>query len=143
MPVFPGEDGRREGGAARIHKTIRYAEFSFVPPGTEYHVAQRTEIVLTDDMDGGPADETVTFGLGSVVYEVDLSKKNADRLSKAIAPYIEAGRKVSTGRPRRGTAAPVRHDQSAVREWARAQGIKVSDRGRIPADVVNRYNASH
>jgi Lsr2 len=108
-------------------------------------VAQRTEIVFTDDLDGGPADGTVTFGLGSTAYEIDLSRKNADKFAEAIAPYLEAGRRVRSGGTRRsGAASPVaRQDQSAVREWARGHGLKVSDRGRIPANVIAEYEAAH
>jgi hypothetical protein len=108
-------------------------------------VAQRTEIVFTDDLDGGPADGTVTFGLGNTAYEIDLSQKNADKLAKAIGPYVEAGRRVrGSGSRRSGAASPVaRQDQSAVREWARGRGLKVSDRGRIPANVIAEYKAAH
>lgn len=107
-------------------------------------MAQRTEIVFTDDLDGGPAEGTVTFGIDGATYEIDLSRANADKLATAVAPYIEAGRKVSSGTRRRGKATSAgRHDLSAVREWARAEGLRISDRGRIPADVVAKYKAAH
>lgn len=94
-------------------------------------------------MDGSEAEGTVRFGLDGADYEIDLSKKHADQLAKAIGPYIEAARKVSSSRRPAKGARPVRHDQSDVRAWARAQGLKVSDRGRIPADVLARYESAH
>jgi hypothetical protein len=107
-------------------------------------VAQRTEIVFTDDLNGGPAEGTVTFEFDGASYEIDLSKKNADKLAKALQPYITAGRRVTGGTRahRRGATRPARQDQSAVREWARSHGLKVSDRGRIPADITARYQAA-
>ena len=106
-------------------------------------MAQRTQVLYVDDIDGGEAEGTIRFGLGGTDYEIDLSKKHADEFAQAIGPFIEAARKVTSGRrPARGPRAP-RHDQSDVRAWARDQGIKVSNRGRIPADVLARYQAAH
>jgi hypothetical protein len=106
-------------------------------------VAQRTQVLYVDDIDGSEAEGTVRFGIGGTEYEIDLNKKHSDQFARALGPFIAAARKVpSSRRPARGTRAP-RHDQSAVRAWARAQGIKVSDRGRIPADVLARYHAAH
>jgi hypothetical protein len=108
-------------------------------------MAQRMQIIFEDDIDGSEAEGTVTFALNGVGYELDLSAKNRGKLLKAFGPYIQAGRKASARVTSRPTAAPAakRHDQSAVREWARAQGLKVSDRGRIPADVLSKYEAAH
>jgi hypothetical protein len=106
-------------------------------------VAQRTQILYVDDIDGSEAEGTVRFGLDGVDYEIDLNKKHSDQLAQAIRPYIEAARKVSSSRrPARGSR-PARHDQSDVRAWARSQGLKISDRGRIPADVLARYESAH
>jgi Lsr2 len=106
-------------------------------------VAQRTQVLYVDDIDGSDAEGTVRFGLGGTDYEIDLSKKHADEFAAAIGPFIDAARKVpSTRRAARGPRAP-RHDQSDVRAWARDQGIKISTRGRIPADVLARYHAAH
>ena len=106
-------------------------------------MAQKITVTLEDDLDGGPADETVRFGIDSADYEIDLSKKHADEFAAAIGPFIEAARKVTSARrAARGSRSP-RHDQSDVRAWARDQGIKVSNRGRIPADVLARYQAAH
>ena len=105
-------------------------------------MAQRTQVRYVDDIDGSEADGTVRFGLGGADYEIDLSKQHADQLAAAIGPYVQAARKVSSRRPVRG-ARPARHDQSAVRAWAREQGLPVSDRGRIPADVLAQYESAH
>jgi nucleoid-associated protein Lsr2 len=105
-------------------------------------MAQRTQILYVDDIDGSQADGTVRFGLDGTYYEIDLSKKHADQLAKALRPYIEAARKVSSSRRAARGSRPARHNQSDVRAWARAQGLKVSDRGRIPADVLARYESA-
>jgi Lsr2 len=106
-------------------------------------MAQRTQILYVDDIDGSPADGTVRFGLDGTDYEIDLSKKHASQLAAAIRPYIEAARKVSSSRRAPHGSRPARHNQSNVRAWARAQGLKVSDRGRIPADVLAQYESAH
>ena len=104
-------------------------------------MAQRMQVLYVDDIDGSEAEGTVRFGLGGTDYEIDLNKKHADQFAKAIGPYIAAARKVVSSRRARGTRTP-RHGQSAVRAWAREQGIKISDRGRIPADVLAQYQAA-
>src|SRR5690242_11673394 len=85
-------------------------------------LAQRMQVLYVDDIDGSEAEGTVRFGLGGTDYEIDLNKKHADQFAKAIGPYIAAARKVASSRRVRGTRAS-RHDQSAVRAWAREQGI--------------------
>jgi Lsr2 len=106
-------------------------------------VAQRTQILYVDDIDGSEAEGTVRFGLDGVDYEIDLNKKHADQFAKALGPYLGAARKVSLSRRTVRGSRPARHNQSDVRAWARAQGLKVSDRGRIPADVLATYEAAH
>jgi hypothetical protein len=109
-------------------------------------VAQKVVTELTDDIDGSEAVDTVTFGYQGKQYEIDLSQKNFDRLEKALTPFIQKARTVrATGsgrqRRRRGAASPARAtDTKAIREWARAQGLQVSERGRIPAEIVERYD---
>jgi hypothetical protein len=105
-------------------------------------VAQRTQVLFVDDIDGSEAAGTVRFGIGGAEYEIDLSQAHKDQLAAAVGPYVAAARKVTARRPARG-ARPVRHDQSEVRAWAREQGLKVSDRGRIPADVLAQYESAH
>ena len=106
-------------------------------------MAQRTQILYVDDIDGSEAEGTVRFGLDGVDYEIDLNKKHSDQFTKAIRPYIDAARRVSSSRPMARGSRPARHNQSDVRAWARAQGLKISDRGRIPADVLAKYEAAH
>ena len=106
-------------------------------------MAQRTQVLYVDDIDGSDAEGSVRFGFDGTDYEIDLNKKHADQLAQAIGPFIAAARKVpSSRRPARGARAG-RHDLSDVRAWARDQGIKISERGRIPADVLAKYNAAH
>jgi hypothetical protein len=106
-------------------------------------VAQRTQVLFVDDIDGSEAVGTVRFGLAGAEYEIDLSKEHADQLAAAIEPYIAAARRVSAARRAAKPARAPRHDQSEVRAWAREQGLKVSDRGRIPADVLAKYESAH
>ena len=106
-------------------------------------MAQKITVALEDDLDGGPADETVRFGLGSTEYEIDLSKKNAAAFRRKIAPFIEHGRKAGRGlRRRAGRTASSREHSGDIRACAKDQGIAVSDRGRIPASVVEQYEAA-
>ena len=106
-------------------------------------MAQRVTVELEDDLDGGPADETVRFGLSGSDYEIDLNKKNASRFRRQIAPYIEHARKAGRGQRRRPVhAASSRERSGDIRAWAKDRGIPVSERGRIPASVVEQYQAA-
>lgn len=107
-------------------------------------MAQRVQVVLEDDLDGGKAEETVTFGLDGTTYEIDLSKKNAAKLRDALGSYVGAGRRVAGrrggGRGRgRGRSAS---DSADIRAWAKANGYEVSERGRISAEVREAYNSA-
>jgi hypothetical protein len=107
-------------------------------------MAQKVQVVLVDDVDGGSADETVTFSLDGVAYEIDLSTGNAAKLREAIAPWVGSARRVG-GRARtarRGTARSAGGKNTEIRQWARANGYTVSDRGRIPAEVKAAFDAS-
>jgi hypothetical protein len=117
------------------------------------NMAQRVQVLLVDDIDGTTADETVTFALDGVAYEIDLTSENARRLRESLAHWIGGARKVS-GRARRGSArgagrsAARRPSGEAsltaqIREWALANGYRVSDRGRIAADIRAAYEAAH
>lgn len=104
-------------------------------------MAQRVQIILEDDLDGGDASETVTFGLDGVTYEIDLNEKNAASLRDALAGYVGAGRRVA-GRRGSGSASASRSNSgelSKIREWARSNGHEVSDRGRISQKVRDAY----
>ncbi len=106
-------------------------------------MAQKITVALEDDLDGGPADETLRFAFGGTEYEIDLSKKNADKLRRQLAPYLEHARKAGRQQPRRGgRSAASRQRSSDIRAWARQRGISVSERGRIPASVVQQYEAA-
>ena len=111
-------------------------------------MAQIRETRLIDDLDGQSADETVEFGIDGKSYEIDLSSKNASKLRDALASYVGAGRRVSTrrrgGSSGGGSASRRpsidREQNQAIRGWARKRGMKVSDRGRIPAEVLEAYH---
>jgi len=115
-------------------------------------MAQKVQVLLVDDLDGGEAEETVSFAVDGSSYEIDLSQKNAEELRDAFAKYVGAARKAgrssgsggrssSAGRSR-GSAAMDRDQAAAIRSWAKKQGLKVSDRGRIPASIIDQYNQS-
>lgn len=111
-------------------------------------MVQKQQIVLIDDVDGSEADETVTFALDGVTYEIDLTTAHAAELRDAFATWIGHGRKTSgraggaarSGGRRTGTD---RAQLAKIREWARDNGHKVSDRGRIPGAVLAAYEAAH
>jgi hypothetical protein len=113
-------------------------------------VAQKTLVILEDDLDGGEADETVTFSLDGVSYEIDLSEGNAKKLRDSLSGFVDSarrtgGRATTRGRGRGAAAAAgSRSGRSAeIRAWAKAQNIKVNERGRIPAEVVEAYEKAH
>ena len=103
-------------------------------------MATKVTIDLEDDLDGGPADETVRFGLDGTEYQIDLTKKNARAFRKQLAPYVEHARRA--GRGRRPRTSSSRQRSGGIRAWAKEQGIAVSERGRIPASVVEQYEAT-
>lgn len=108
-------------------------------------MAQRTHVILTCDICGGdkPGDETMTFGLEGSTYEIDLCTKHAKQLRDGVAPFVAAGRRMSSraGR-RRSSASGDRQRTQEIRAWARKKGIKVSERGRLSSDLVAKYEAS-
>jgi hypothetical protein len=107
-------------------------------------MATKTTIVLEDDYDGGKADETVRFGLDGAMYEIDLSDKNAGKLRKALSPFLEVARRTG-GRSstKRGSGLSTGAvDTKAVRAWAASNGVSVSSRGRIPAQIIEQYRAA-
>jgi hypothetical protein len=106
-------------------------------------MASKTRVVLIDDLDGSEAAETVSFALDGTTYEIDLSADNAAKLRDALSPWVSQGRRTG-GRARRGTrsTAPA-SDTTKVREWAKANGYSVSDRGRISQEIRDAYDAAH
>lgn len=120
-----------------------------MPEGT-CTVARREVVVLEDDLEGGSADETVKFALDGVQYEIDLTAKNAARLRESFSDFIAHGRRVGRGgvvvggraaARARGSAAADREQNKAIRAWAKRKGRNISDRGRIPQEIVDEYNA--
>ncbi len=108
-------------------------------------MAQKVQVLLVDDLDGGTADETVTFGLDGVSYEIDLSSGNAQELRNELARYVEHARKTMPGpaRRRRARSGAGRQQSAAIREWAKQHGMKISERGRIPTEILAEYDAAH
>lgn len=109
-------------------------------------MARRVQTILLDDIDGGDATRTVTFALDGKTYEIDLNDANLGKLSDALSPFIEKGRRTSGPAGRRTSTRSTSStggDASAVRTWAREQGYEVSDRGRVPKDVRSAYDQSH
>jgi hypothetical protein len=107
-------------------------------------MAKRVQVIHTDDLDGSAADETISFALDGVAYSIDLSSANAAKLREAFAPYIAAGerdrsaRRAGSGRRKSsGTAA------TEIRAWAIAEGMQVSSRGRVSAEVREAYERAH
>ncbi len=104
-------------------------------------MANKVVVQLVDDIDSSPASETVTFGLDGVNYEIDLNDEHAAQLREAFSPWVGRARRTGGRKSTRGSAAPKASssDASRIREWARSQGIEVSERGRIPAELRERY----
>jgi hypothetical protein len=113
-------------------------------------VAKQTTVTLIDDIDGSEADEQVEFAIDGKSYEIDLSSANGSRLRDALAPFISAARR-SGGRRSSGTSSSTsparpstdREQNQAIREWAVQQGMKISERGRIPSNVLEAYHQNH
>jgi hypothetical protein len=106
-------------------------------------MAQKVTVALEDDLDGGPADETLRFGFDGTDYEIDLSAKNARVFRKKLAPFVEHARKAGSGAARRSARTSAgRQPSGEVRAWATDHGIAVSARGRIPASVLEQYQAA-
>lgn len=106
-------------------------------------MAQKVQVLLVDDLDGGEADETVSFALDGATYEIDLSSANAKKLRDSLQPFVDHARKAGVGKRRRPRGASSRERSADIRAWAKARGIKVNERGRIPASVVERYEAEN
>lgn len=117
-------------------------------------MAQKVTVSLVDDLDGGQADETVEFALDGVSYQIDLSNENATELREALNGYLSSARRAggrkkpgprpsAGGRSTSGQTSADREQNQAIRDWARKRGLKVSDRGRIPADIVDQYHKAH
>ena len=125
-------------------------------------MAQKVQVLLVDDIDGGTAEETVTFALDGVSYEIDLTAEHAAELRESFSRWVGHGRKVGSGSgsgsgrgsgrqnraaagggASRRSASSSSGDATAIREWARENGHEVSERGRISAEVRKAYDAAH
>jgi hypothetical protein len=107
-------------------------------------VAQKIKTLFVDDLDGSEAEGTVRFGLDGTEYDIDLNAEHAQALRDALALYVRAARRTGARRPARGgrRAAAGGLNITEVREWAKAQGIEVKDRGRIPAELVVKFKTA-
>lgn len=106
-------------------------------------MARKVQIILEDDLDGGEATQTKTFGLDGTNYEIDLSDKNADSLAEALAPFVAAARKLGKTSGRTKKAAVGVGNAAEIRAWAKDNGYEVPERGRIPADVREAFDAAN
>ncbi|MBQ0985301.1 Lsr2 family protein [Streptomyces sp. F63] len=111
-------------------------------------MAQKVQVLLVDDLDGGEADETVTFALDGKTYEIDLTTANADKLRSLLEPYTRSGRRTggraAGGRGKaRGTSTGGSQDTAKIRAWAKENGYEVNDRGRVPATVREAYEKAN
>jgi hypothetical protein len=107
-------------------------------------MARTTIVTIVDDIDGSEGAETVTFTFDGQSYEVDLSTKNRDKFQKILQPFVDSGRRAGRqGAARSARTRTSRNNSSAIRSSAAEQGLTVSERGRIPATIVAKYEAAH
>lgn len=109
-------------------------------------MAQKVQVLLVDDLDGGEADETVTFSLDGKSYEIDLTTANAEKLRESLAEFVKAGRRTggrSAGRGKARATSGGSQDTAKVRAWAKENGYNVNDRGRVPADIREAYEKAN
>jgi hypothetical protein len=112
-------------------------------------MAQKVQTLFIDDIDGGEAEGTIRFALDGTAYEIDLSSKHSEELRSALGKYVSHARRVA-GTVRRGARPAGRTRRAAspglttteIRNWARENGFDIKDRGRVPADVVAKYQAA-
>ncbi|SES18039.1 Lsr2 family protein [Streptomyces sp. NBC_01485] len=110
-------------------------------------MAQKVQVLLVDDLDGGEADETVTFALDGKTFEIDLTTGNADKLRGLLEPYVKGGRRTggraSGGRGKARAASGGSQDTAQIRAWAKENGYEVNDRGRVPASIREAYEKAN
>ncbi|MFF4492160.1 histone-like nucleoid-structuring protein Lsr2 [Streptomyces sp. NPDC001544] len=110
-------------------------------------MAQKVQVLLVDDLDGGEADETVTFALDGKTYEIDLTTSNADKLRGLLEPYVKGGRRTggrsAGGRGKARAASGGSQDTAQIRAWAKENGYEVNDRGRVPATIREAYEEAN
>jgi len=143
----PGKTSNEIEGLLRAYPVMIHYAYALFNEWNGVHVAQKIQTLFIDDIDGSEAEGTVRFALDGADYEIDLNAKNAEALRKALSRYVEAARRSSGTAARRPARAGRRSAASGlntteVREWAKAQGIEVKDRGRVPAELVVRFRAA-
>ncbi|MBB1243103.1 Lsr2 family protein [Streptomyces durbertensis] len=112
-------------------------------------MAQKVQVLLVDDLDGGEADETVTFALDGKSYEIDLNAENAGKLRDALAEFVKAGRRTGRGSGGRAKAARSTTASSSsaetpkIRAWAKENGYEVNERGRVPTTIREAYKKAN
>ncbi|MGW3956141.1 histone-like nucleoid-structuring protein Lsr2 [Streptomyces sp. NPDC004752] len=110
-------------------------------------MAQKVQVLLVDDLDGGEADETVTFALDGKTFEIDLTTSNADKLRGLLDPYVKGGRRTggraSGGRGKTRVVSGGSQDTAQIRAWAKENGYEVNDRGRVPASIREAYEKAN
>ncbi|MEU4173426.1 Lsr2 family protein [Streptomyces sp. NPDC026665] len=110
-------------------------------------MAQKVQVLLVDDLDGGEADESVTFALDGKTYEIDLTTANAHKLRGLFEPYVKSARRTggraSSGRGKVRAASGSSQDTAQIRVWAKENGLEVNDRGRIPASIREAYEKAN
>ncbi|MEV5988434.1 Lsr2 family protein [Streptomyces sp. NPDC052051] len=110
-------------------------------------MAQKVQVLLVDDLDGGEADETVTFALDGKTYEIDLTTANADKLRGLLDPYVKGGRRTggrgAGGRGKARATSGASQDTAQIRAWAKENGYEVNDRGRVPATIREAYEKAN
>lgn len=104
-------------------------------------MAKTVNVIVTDDIDGSPGARAVSFSFRGQSYDIDLGPLNQRRLQESLQPFIDAGRLIGRPASRRPTAK--RTDYAAIRTWAAGQGLHVSERGRLSAEVLSKYDAAH
>lgn len=104
-------------------------------------MAKTVNVIVTDDIDGSPGAQAVSFSFKGQSYDIDLSPLNQRRMQESLQPFIDAGRLM--GRPASSRPVAKRTDYAAIRAWAASQGLPVFERGRLSADIVSKYDAAH
>ena len=106
-------------------------------------MAQKVQTLYVDDIDGSEAEGTVRFALDGTDYEIDLNAAHSQALRNSLQTFIAHARKVGGARrAARGRRSATAMDTTAIRAWARGQGIDIKERGRVPAEVIEKYKAA-
>jgi len=105
---------------------------------------QRVDVRLEDDLTGGPADETVEFGIDGRAYEIDLSARHAEEFRRQVARFLERASLVRAANRRSSVRTLASRERSRqIRAWAEEQGLDISERGRLPREVIQQYENEH